>query len=1092
VLGTGQPSCLLALRLPAARGECRSRRAGKRRAQTAMASGVPRTRVYFRYAGDRVGPGEEVRVVGDCEELGNWKPAAGVALRPDAVEQQCFTSKAVALPIGKQVQYKYVVCSRTSDACRWELQEENRTVVPTGQRLLVEDDRGRYRHVEYGKPRPHKPPSAGDACSECIVAESLTSMPRLQSFEKKLKKDKETQVGAEDTVFAVFRTLPVRLERSSAGEWIAEADRDSEQFNFKVVSMMARSLPEDLIKSVKFVGHPGVFTADPEEQRKITEVLAPLNCIPVFLDEQVATLTLEFCHRFLWPVMHNMKVFDDNVKAHDQDNRNHHKFDEVQWRTYQVFNRTYAEAVEAAMSPDSKPLVWVHDFYLLLLPRALSLRCPWATIGLYLHCAFPSSEVFRCISPREEILQSMLSSKIITFQIFEYARHFLSCCQLLLNATYYFQGAGVLCIDHDSESVIVRTDHFVIPFLDLVERMNNTTISQQAKAIQQQFGDKLIFASIDGDEPFAGIVHKFRAFQRFMNECQHAHRVGLYQHILARRQDDGQKESEIVTEVKRLADEINKAHGRPGQPAVIVRMGEVTVDERLSILHAANVLFDTSINDGLNLHPFLFCVAHSKDQKGSMIISEFCGCSSVLTGARKVNPYNTQATVDALHAAYMQDAEARSGGSLESKEYTRKFKTDISYVSTQRLSNWVRTNLSELKQAASKQSGPVKGLGAGCKVLSMERGYRHLPEEAVLHHYRESKSRVILLDNEGTLAPDRRSVIRPYGAQDTLDRIGCDPDPQVLECLQALCDDRSNTVVVVSGRSKSLCDKWFGQVKDLGMCAEHGFYWVPAGKGKQRPGVNRWLSMQEHAHSEDDDWKRIAATLMQQYVKRVQGSVLEAKGSAVAWNYRKVGAQVLANEIALQLTRFLDPTNGPESLMYGYPVVVVNGKGYVEVKRSDVDKGVAADRVLAEVKERVGHVDFVLCIGDDRSDEDMFEVVNLSAKREGLESIAEEPIPADSPKALTPSIWSSSGPGLRIGRKGSLTLEEFNPADMADSSRYYTVTVGRKPSKAGYFLKDVQEVSDLLQKLAIQARAAGLQRFSSMPMLVRPEDADSD
>lgn len=97
--------------------------------------------------------------------------------------------------------------------------------------------------------------------------------------------------------------------------------------------------------------------------------------------------------------------------------------------------------------------------------------------------------------------------------------------------------------------------------------------------------------------------------------------------------------------------------------------------------------------------------------------------------------------------------------------------------------------------------------------------------------------------------------------------------------------------------------------------------------------------------------------------------MIEAKGSCIAWNYRKVASQILLQEMAMELTSFLDPKTG---LMAGYPVQVVSGKGYVEVKRNDIDKGKAVERVLAQL----GRIDFVLCIGDDRSDEDMFEVIN--------------------------------------------------------------------------------------------------------------------
>jgi len=383
-------------------------------------------------------------------------------------------------------------------------------------------------------------------------------------------------------------------------------------------------------------------------------------------------------------------------------------------------------------------------------------------------------------------------------------------------------------------------------------------------------------------------------------------------------------------------------------------------------------------------------------------------------------------------------------------------------------------------------------LGAGSRLLFMERGFRHLSFEAVVRDYYQAKSRAIFLDNEGTLAPDSRLVIRPYGAQE-LRREGHPLDSSVLDDLQTLANDKSNTVLVISGRGSSFMDRWFGSVKDLGLCAEHGFYWVPPRRGTATSNpTDRWQCMRDAASCEEDkDWKTIAQTLMQQYVNRVQGSLLESKGSAVSWNYRKVGAQVLANEIALELSRFLDPSK-PGSLMHGYPVVVVNGKGYVEVKRNDVDKGVAVNRVLTEMRERLGAVDFVLCIGDDRSDEDMFEVVNDLAAAENRGSCSDEDVIGIHSRPR--SGWSSSGLGHKLTKKHSLTsvtLEEFDEAEHNRSARYYTVSVGRKPSKAGYYLKDVKEVSELLHKLAIEARVAGLARFSSMPML-RTEGDDSD
>merc|ERR1711941_83831 len=143
--------------------------------------------------------------------------------------------------------------------------------------------------------------------------------------------------------------------------------------------------------------------------------------------------------------------------------------------------------------------------------------------------------------------------------------------------------------------------------------------------------------------------------------------------------------------------------------------------------------------------------------------------------------------------------------------------------------------------------------------------------------------------------------------------------------------------------------------------------------------------------------------------------------------------------------------------------------------------------MLQEMRKQFGPIEFVLCVGDDRSDEDMFEVVNGFASKEGKgsRSMFDEDDETERLECLpSPTTvktgWSSSGVA-RLTKKASLTLEEFNVADMTKSSQYYTVTVGRKPSQAGFFVKDVGEVSDLLQRLALQARVTNLSRFSSMP-----------
>lgn len=62
--------------------------------------------------------------------------------------------------------------------------------------------------------------------------------------------------------------------------------------------------------------------------------------------------------------------------------------------------------------------VFVNDYHLLLVPQMVRSKLPKAIIGFFLHIAFPSSEIFRCLALREELLQGMLGANLIGFQTY--------------------------------------------------------------------------------------------------------------------------------------------------------------------------------------------------------------------------------------------------------------------------------------------------------------------------------------------------------------------------------------------------------------------------------------------------------------------------------------------------------------------------------------------------------------------------------------------------------------------------------------------------------------------------------------------------
>ncbi|CAK0819575.1 unnamed protein product [Prorocentrum cordatum] len=290
--------------------------------------------------------------------------------------------------------------------------------------------------------------------------------------------------------------------------------------------------------------------------------------------------------------------------------------------------------------------------------------------------------------------------------------------------------------------------------------------------------------------------------------------------------------------------------------------------------------------------------------------------------------------------------------------------------------------------------------------------------------------------------------ITPYGNL-PLRKDGNALDPKVMDCLRLLAKDPLNSVVVISGRSPEFLDRvGLSQVEGLGLCAEYGFYYQDPGriekasraKGGGSEGSDRW-KCSSASTTDDADWKEIVFELMKMYAKRVQGSIIEYKGAAISWNYREVGAQILAKEMALQLMRFLDPEE-PDGLMRGYPVTVAAGKGYVEVGRSDINKGISVKRMLAEIQQHIGNLDFVLCIGDDRSDEHMFEAVSEYRQSKTKEEKRSFNASTNSLGALSsPRFGDGDGQSLsgaaakQMSKKASMTIEALEEAEKALNQR---------------------------------------------------------
>lgn len=215
-------------------------------------------------------------------------------------------------------------------------------------------------------------------------------------------------------------------------------------------------------------------------------------------------------------------------------------------------------------------------------------------------------------------------------------------------------------------------------------------------------------------------------------------------------------------------------------------------------------------------------------------------------------------------------------------------------------------------------------------------------QAGLIQAYRVAARRALLLDYDGTLVP---FVEDPKQAR---------PDAELMDLLRGLGAVAGNEVVIVSGRPRRDLEEWFGQLP-VGLIAEHGV-WL-------RPRGGEWRMLKALT----TEWKERVRPILQAYVDRLPGALLEEKDFSLAWHYRGVDPE----EGSRRSRELLGALAG---FTRNIDVQVLEGNKVLEVRNTGVNKGTAAMEWLGSLG-----AEFVLAIGDDCTDEDLFRTLPSTA-----------------------------------------------------------------------------------------------------------------
>ncbi|XP_042428161.1 probable alpha,alpha-trehalose-phosphate synthase [UDP-forming] 9 [Zingiber officinale] len=777
----------------------------------------------------------------------------------------------------------------------------------------------------------------------------------------------------------VANFLPLHAVRNhTSGEWHFEWDEDS------LLLQMKDGFPSKT--EIIYVGSLKV-DINVEEQEELSQMLLEeFRCVATFLCSHLQRSFYNgFCKRHLWPLLHYMLPISSGQSQ---------IFDQTLFRTYISANRIFADKVMEAMNSD-EDYVWIHDYHLMLLPTLLRKRLTHIKLGFFLHSPFPSSEIYKVLPVRDQLLKGLLNADLIGFQTFEYARHFLSCCNRLLGLDYRFK-QGYIVIDYLGRIVTINIAPVGIHISRLERILNCPSTLAKIQEIEQGFKGKTIFLGVDDMDIFKGISMKLLAFEVLLQRNDRLRGKIVLIQIANPPRTMGKNVMETKMEVISLVKGINDVYGSPGYTPVVFIDYSISPHEKIAYYVMADCCIINALRDGMNLVPYEYvvcrqgteemdrhCLIHEVPKRTStLILSEFIGCSPSLSGAIRVNPWSIQDVADGLSRASWMSAHERQ---LHHQKHYR-------YISSHDVAFWTRGFSKELERACKVNANQIYhrlGISLSFRVVSLSPNFRKLSISEVVSIYKRTTNRAIFLDYDGTIIPVSSANKVPSTA--------------LVSILNDLCANPGNTVFIISGRGRTTLDEWFCSCTNLGIVSEHGYFirWTKDSSWESSPpfGINF-------------KWKNTVELVMKSYTEATDGAYIESKESALVWNHQYADVEFGSCQ-AKELSNHL------QSLLIDAPVLVHRGQNIVEVKPQGVAKGMAVEKILKQLSANGKLLDLIICIGDDRSDKNMFRSLNDAVARPSL--------------AAPPEVFAC--------------------------------TVGQKPSSAKYYIEDTDEVLELLSAI---------------------------
>ncbi|MHA1797720.1 MAG: bifunctional alpha,alpha-trehalose-phosphate synthase (UDP-forming)/trehalose-phosphatase [Candidatus Helarchaeota archaeon] len=468
---------------------------------------------------------------------------------------------------------------------------------------------------------------------------------------------------------------------------------------------------------------------------------------------------------------------------------------------------------------------------------------------------------------------------------------------------------------------VIKTDAFPlgIDYYKFHNCANDQNVKDEMTKISSELQNRKIILSMDRLDYSKGIVERLLAYDFFLkNNPKYRNKVTFI--LLVNPSRVGIKNyDQLKKKVDEIVGRINGKFGSIDWMPIKYIYRFVPYNTLFALYTLSDIALITPLRDGMNLVAKEY-LASKKDGRGVLILSEMTGAFRELGEAIIVNPNDMEEISNAIKEAL----------TLSDEDQIKRNRPMQLRLKRYDIFRWINDYMEGLTQIKKEQ-----------KNLYVTNFYED-EKKMIFKQYKISKKRIIFLDYDGTLVSIKPT---PELAK---------PDKTLLGILNTLSKDPKNELYIISGRDKNTLELWFKNLT-IGLIAEHGA-WIREKNGN-------WETIQPL----DNDWKEEIRAKLELFVDRTPGSFIEEKEYSLAWHFRKA-------EHELATLRSKELKDALYSLTANLNLNILEGKKVLEIRNSIINKGIA---VLKKINNE--HWDFILAIGDDHTDEDVFAVLPENA-----------------------------------------------------------------------------------------------------------------